>query len=95
MAVNIQKLLTKLDISVHPKESNSDNMMTNLLPFVSAKNPLKCDDAIIPAYATELTIPLSSVLKSRSFSATGSTNEMLRVSNSTADNTTPLIITIK
>lgn len=95
MTVNNQKFLTKLEIIVNTKDTISETMMTHLLPFTSPRYPQRCDEDIIPAKTTELKIPLSSVLKFKSYSATGSTNEMLSVSSKSADKTAPLNITRK
>lgn len=59
-------------------------------PFVSAKNPHKCDEKIIPAYETAHKIPFSLVVKFKSHCETGNTKEMPQVSIITAFNAIPL-----
>lgn len=93
--VKTQKDLTKLEMIVMMKEINNVGMMTFRLPFVSAKNPQRCDEVIIPANAIALSSPLSLVVRFKSHSAIGNMNEIPSVSRRTVDRTAPLKITRK
>lgn len=64
--------------------------MTQRLPLVSAKNPHKCDEQIIPKNETAPKIPFSLELNRKSHSETGSTKATPHVSINTAFKTNPL-----
>lgn len=66
-----QKLLAKLDAIVAKVATKSEGIRVARRPFVSARNPQRCDDNIIPTYPIALNIPLSVVDKSKSHCAIG------------------------
>lgn len=59
--------------------------MTLRRPFVSAKNPHKCEEQIMPKKAAAPRIPFSLVVKFKSHWETGRTNVMPTVSKIKAD----------
>lgn len=69
-----QKLLAMLDTNEVIAANKSDAMSGVFLPFVSDKNPHKCDDKITPTYPIPLKIPLSLVDKFKSHCAIGRIN---------------------
>lgn len=76
-------------------EMNNVGIITFRRPLVSARNPHKCDDVIIPTKAIALNNPLSLVVKFKSHAAIGKINEIPSVSSRTVDKTAPLKITRK
>lgn len=74
---------------------NRVGMMTNLRPRVSAKNPHKCEEKIIPINDTAPRTPFCFVVNFKSQCETGMTKLMAQVSYKTAPSITPLINTRK
>jgi hypothetical protein len=79
----------KLDTIVIPKAMNNVGTITVFLPRVSAKNPQRCEDTMIPMKPTALKTPLSLVVKFKSHCATGKMKLMLTVSRKTQPRTAP------
>lgn len=68
---NSQKLFTKLDTTVIKKAISNVGTKVFFRPRVSAKNPHRCDERIVPTYPIALKTPLSLVDISRSHCAIG------------------------
>lgn len=63
--------MTKLDDIEATVAISKEQIKVFRLPFVSDRNPQRCDDKITPTYPIELKIPLSLVSRFRSHCATG------------------------
>jgi len=88
--INIdQKSIEKLDNIDATKVANKVGNITVLRPFVSARNPHKCELTIIPMYPIAISAPLCVLFKFSSHCAMGSTKPMVDVSNRTAAKTIP------
>lgn len=60
-AANSQKLVVNVDKTEHVIDISSVGFIMRFRPFVSARNPHKCDDAIMPRNPAAVMIPLSCV----------------------------------
>lgn len=85
-----QNDLVKLEIIVITKAAINDGTITAFRPLVSAKNPHRCDDTIMPMKPIPLNIPLSRFDKFKSHSATGKMKLMLTVSRKTHPSIAPV-----
>lgn len=69
----IQKFLVNEERTEQMKAISNVGAIIRRRPFVSAKNPHKCDEEMMPAKLTAPKIPLSCVDKFKSHSDTGIT----------------------
>lgn len=76
-----QNDFANVEMTVKINDNIRAGTMTFFRPLVSAINPQKCDDKIIPIYPTEPNKPLCSLLKFNSHCAIGNITLMQFVSN--------------
>lgn len=86
-----QKSFEKLEKTVNIKPTNKVGLIILLRPWVSAKNPHKCELTIIPAKPMALIIPRSCIVRLMSHCETGKTKLMAKVSNKTLASIRPEI----
>lgn len=84
-----QKLGAKLESIVTVNVANSVGLITLRRPFVSAKNPHKCELEIMPRKLIALSTPLSTFVRCRSHCAMGNMKPMEDVSSNTTAITMP------